>query len=238
MCLFFDVTVIKWNNFVDFNSADRNMVQTVTVQRKPLIKWILNWHKYFLPLQKLTVNLSQKIYHLNIQTLAVTVKALNHCCLMSECLSCVSCRMTEIICAYPAKKSLNKTTQHRTGGKRAENSSQTNWPFFNKRKAEWPNKWTKAIPILRVCNWHSVHRIRLRPCVREWRFPHHFGSQCSCFPPHSAQWQTYIIITPLPHSPFRQHLGCLLKCWEIISLCNSNTTANLHSSLTNKCTIY
>jgi hypothetical protein len=77
--MFFDVTVIKWNNFVDFNSVDRNMVQTVTVERKRLITWILSWHKYFVRFQKMTVNQSQKLHHPNIQTLAVTVTAFNQC---------------------------------------------------------------------------------------------------------------------------------------------------------------
>jgi len=100
--LFFDVTVIKWNNFVDFNSVERNMVQNVTVKRKPPVTWILSWQKYFVPFQKVTVNQSQISHHLNIQTLAVTVKALNQCVLMPGRLGCVSWTMTEIICAYPA----------------------------------------------------------------------------------------------------------------------------------------
>jgi len=124
--LFFDVTVIKWNSFVDFISVDRNIVQTVTLKRKPLVTWILSWHKYFVPFQKMTLNRSQKLHHLNIQTLAVTVKALNQCFLMPGHSGCVSCRMMEIICAYRAneKPKQNSTTQNRYmvyNGKRAEN---------------------------------------------------------------------------------------------------------------------
>jgi len=63
-------------------------------------------------------------------------------------------------------KSLHGTTQHRTGiryttRKRSENSSHTNWPFFNKRKADWSNKRTTAILIFRFCSWHLMHRISL-----------------------------------------------------------------------------
>jgi len=80
----------------------------------------------FCTISEMTVNQSQKLHHLNIQTLAVTVKALNQCFLMPGCLGCVSCRMMEIICAYPAneKPTQNSTMQDRYmvyNGKRAEN---------------------------------------------------------------------------------------------------------------------
>ena len=73
----------------------------------------------------MTVNQSQKLHHLNIQTLAVTVKALNKCFLMPRRLGCVSCRMMEIICGYAAneKPKQNSTTQDRYtvyNGKRIE----------------------------------------------------------------------------------------------------------------------
>jgi len=45
--------------------------------------------------------------------------------------------MTEFICAYPANEK-----------PKSNNTTHTNWPFFNKRKVDWPNKWTKAILIL------------------------------------------------------------------------------------------